>query len=115
MFDIGADEILLTTVVAIVAIGPRELPRAMHLAGRWIGKFRRMSGAVRNGFETMIREAELSELEQNWSAGRDAVIERYAEQERLRKLAEAAAEPAAADTVQPDIIHPETTPSPRSD
>lgn len=75
MFDIGADEILLTTVVAIVAIGPKDLPKALRMAGRWIGKFRRMSGAFRNGIDTMIRDAEISEMEQNWAKGRDSVME----------------------------------------
>lgn len=107
MFDIGADEILLTTVVAIVAIGPKELPRALRLAGRWIGKFRRMSGAFRSGIETMIRQAEISEMEQNWAAGRDSVIEQLAEQERLRNLS---ATTSAAGEIQPESGSPEAVP-----
>ena len=105
MFDIGADEILLTTVVAIVAIGPKELPRALHLAGRWIGKFRRISGAFRSGLETMIREAEISEMEQNWATGRDSVIEHLAEQERLRDLSATANSSGAG---RPELTDPES-------
>lgn len=104
MFDIGADEILLTTVVAIVAIGPKELPKALHLAGRWIGKFRRVSGAFRSGIETMIREAEISEMEQNWAAGRDSVIERLAEQEQLRNQSATA---SATGEVRPGPVGPD--------
>ena len=66
MFDIGASELLLTVIVAIVVIGPKELPLALRTAGRWIGKIRRVSGHFRTGVETMIREAELEEMEQKW-------------------------------------------------
>lgn len=66
MFDIGADELLLTAVVAIVVIGPKDLPRAMRVAGRWVAKMRRMSNAFRSGFENMVREAELEEMEREW-------------------------------------------------
>ena len=66
MFDIGASELLLTAIVAIVVIGPKDLPLALRTAGKWIGKIRRVSGHFRTGIETMIREAELEEMEQKW-------------------------------------------------
>lgn len=66
MFDIGASELLLTVIVAIVVIGPKDLPLALRTAGHWIGKIRRVSGHFRTGVETMIREAELEEMEQKW-------------------------------------------------
>ena len=66
MFDIGASELLLTAIVAIVVIGPKDLPLALRTAGRWIGKIRRVSGHFRTGVETMIREAELEDMEQKW-------------------------------------------------
>ena len=66
MFDIGWDEMLFTAIVAIVVIGPKDLPRALRTAGQWIGKVRRVSGHFRSGIETMIREAELEEMEKKW-------------------------------------------------
>ena len=57
MFDVGASELLLIVVLAIVVIGPKDLPLALRTAGRWIGKVRRISGHFRAGVETMIREA----------------------------------------------------------
>jgi sec-independent protein translocase protein TatB len=74
MFDIGADELLLIVVVAIVVIGPKDLPRAMRLAGQWIAKVRRVSGHFRSGIETMIREAELAEMEQKWREQNEAIL-----------------------------------------
>ena len=44
MFDIGASELLLIVIVAIVVIGPKDLPLALRTAGRWIGRIRQVSG-----------------------------------------------------------------------
>jgi sec-independent protein translocase protein TatB len=105
MFDLGADEVLLTTVVAVIAIGPKELPRALRLAGRWIGKIRRFSGAFRAGVESMIREAEINDLESNWAAGRNAVLEDLA---RKEQEARSAADAPAAASGQPASGQPTT-------
>ena len=74
MFDIGASELLLVVIVAIVVIGPKDLPLALRTAGRWIGKIRRVSGHFRSGIETMIREAELEEMEQKWREQNAAIM-----------------------------------------
>jgi len=75
MFDIGADEFLLIAVVAIVVIGPKDLPRALRVAGQWIAKVRRVSGHFRSGIETMIREAELAEMEEKWRKQNEAIMQ----------------------------------------
>lgn len=74
MFDIGASELLLIVVVAVVVIGPKDLPRALRLAGQWIAKIRRVSGHFRSGIETMIREAELAEMEKKWREQNEAIL-----------------------------------------
>lgn len=74
MFDIGASEFLLVAIVAIVAIGPKDLPLALRTAGRWIGKIRRISSHFRSGVESMIREAELEEMEKKWAAQNAAIL-----------------------------------------
>lgn len=66
MFDIAPSELLLVAVVALLVIGPKDLPLALRTAGKWIGKVRRMSNHFRSGVETMIREAELAEIEKEW-------------------------------------------------
>jgi sec-independent protein translocase protein TatB len=68
MFDIGPSELLLIVVVAVIAIGPKELPGALRTAGRWIGQMRRISTHFRTGLDAMIREAEMQELETKWAA-----------------------------------------------
>ncbi len=74
MFDVGASELLLIVIVAIVVIGPKDLPRALRMAGQWIAKIRRVSGHFRSGFEAMIREAELAEMEKTWREQNEAVM-----------------------------------------
>ena len=66
MFDIGPTELLLIVVVAVIVIGPKDLPLAMRTAGRWIGKVRKVSGHFRTGLDAMVREAEMAELEKQW-------------------------------------------------
>lgn len=68
MFDIGASELLVIVIVAILVIGPKDMPRALRTAGRWIGKIRRASSHFRTGIDAMIREAELEEMEKKWQA-----------------------------------------------
>jgi sec-independent protein translocase protein TatB len=74
MFDVGFDEMLVIAVVAIVVIGPKDLPMALRAAGRWIAKVRKVSGHFRSGVETMIREAELEEMEKKWAAQNAAIM-----------------------------------------
>lgn len=67
MLDIGPSELLLIVIVAVIAIGPKELPAALRAVGRWIGQMRRMSAHFRTGLDAMIREAEMAELEKKWA------------------------------------------------
>ena len=95
MFDIGWDEMLLTAIVAIVVIGPKDLPRALRLAGQWIGKVRRVSGHFRAGVESMIRESEIEEMEKKWREQNEAIMREHpiASAEMALDGAHAGAEP----------------------
>ena len=77
MFDIGSQEILVIAVVAIIVIGPKDLPLALRTVGRWVAKARRVSNYFRSGIETMIREAELEEMEKKWSEQNATVMREH--------------------------------------
>src|SRR6185295_4266030 len=62
MFDIGWSELLLIGIVALIAIGPKELPGALRALGQWMTKIRRMASEFQGQFQEAMREAELSEL-----------------------------------------------------
>lgn len=78
MFDIGIGELLVIIIVAVVVIGPKDLPLAMRTAGRWIGKMRRISAHFRSGIDTMVREAEMEEMEKKWKAQNEEIMRRSA-------------------------------------
>ena len=83
MFDVGAPEILLVAIVAIIVIGPKDLPVALRLAGRWVGKARAMMREVRSGFDAMVREAEMEEMEKKWAADNERIIRESGDTEML--------------------------------
>lgn len=68
MLDIGWSELLLCGIVALVVIGPKELPKAMRTLGYWVGRARGVARHFRSGFDAMVREAELEEMEKKWAA-----------------------------------------------
>ena len=76
MFDIGASELLLIVIVAILVIGPKDMPLAMRTAGRWIGKVRKVSAHFRTGIDAMVREAELEDMEKKWKAQNEEIMRR---------------------------------------
>jgi sec-independent protein translocase protein TatB len=68
MFDIGWSELLLVLIVALVVVGPKDLPRLMRTVGRWVGRARSMADQFRSSFDEMARETELDELRQEIQA-----------------------------------------------
>jgi sec-independent protein translocase protein TatB len=62
MFDFSWSELLLIGVVALVFIGPKELPGVLRMAGQWMAKVRRMASEFQSQFQDAMREAELAEL-----------------------------------------------------
>lgn len=74
MLDIGWDELLLIAVVALVVIGPKDLPRVLYKVGQWVGKARGMARHMRAGFDTMVREAELEEMQKAWAKQNAAIM-----------------------------------------
>jgi sec-independent protein translocase protein TatB len=65
LFDIGWPELMLIGAVALVVIGPKDLPRALRVAGYWVRKARTLSREFQSSIDEMIREAELDEMRQN--------------------------------------------------
>src|ERR1700755_2916119 len=72
MFDIGWSEIAVIAVVALIAIGPKELPGVLRMVGQWIGKARRMAGEFQGQFNEAMREAEMADLKNSFDEVREA-------------------------------------------
>ena len=58
MFDIGWSELVIIAVVALIAIGPKELPGVLRMVGQWMGKARKMAAEFQGQFQEAMREAE---------------------------------------------------------
>ncbi len=74
MFDVAPTELLLAAVVALVVIGPKDLPKAMRVIGQWIARVRGIARHFRSGFDEMVRQAELDELEKKWAAENNRIM-----------------------------------------
>jgi sec-independent protein translocase protein TatB len=74
MFDIASSELLLVAIVALVVIGPKDLPRLMRVVGHWVGKAKGVARQFRSGFDEMVREAELREMEEKWRAENERIM-----------------------------------------
>ena len=98
MFGIAPDEFLLLAVVALVVIGPKDLPKAMRVVGRIVGKARGMAAQFRSGFDSMVREAELEEMEKKWKEENARIMR---EHNALTEAIAAPAEPIVAAHAPP--------------
>jgi sec-independent protein translocase protein TatB len=91
MFDVAPTELMLVAVIALVVIGPKDLPRVMRVVGQWVARARGVARQFRSGFDEMVRESELREMEEKWRA----------ENERIMREHPAIPPPAAEDEAPP--------------
>jgi sec-independent protein translocase protein TatB len=66
MFDIGWSELVVIAVVALIAIGPKELPGVLRMVGQWMGKARKMAAEFQGQFQEAMREAEMADLKKTF-------------------------------------------------
>ena len=72
MFDIGWSELVVIAVVALIAIGPKELPGVLRMIGQWMGKARKMAAEFQGQFQEAMREAEMADLKKSFDEVREA-------------------------------------------
>ena len=95
MFGVDSSELAVVAILALIFIGPKDLPKVMRTVGYWVGRVRGMARHFTSGIENMVREAELEEMEKRWRE----------ENERIMRL-----HPANADYPEPDIGQPDEMP-----
>jgi sec-independent protein translocase protein TatB len=71
MFDIGWSELVVIAVVALIAIGPKELPGVLRMVGQWMGKARKMASEFQGQFQEAMREAEMADLKKTFDDVKD--------------------------------------------
>ena len=72
MFDIGWSELVVIAVVALIAIGPKELPGVLRMVGQWMGKARKMASEFQGQFNEAMREAEMADLKKSFDEVKEA-------------------------------------------
>ncbi len=99
MFGVDSSELAVVAILALIFIGPKDLPKVMRTVGYWVGRIRGMAHHFTAGIENMVREAELEEMEKKWRE----------ENERIMSLHPPGAhypEPNSPDIGQPDEMPP---------
>jgi len=105
MLDIGSTELLMIIIVAIVVIGPKDLPRALYKVGQVIGKAKGVARHFRTGIDAMVREVELEEMEKKWKADNERIMREHAAPQPAS--ATPAAEPADPAAVMQPLAAPQ--------
>ncbi len=104
MFDIAPSEFVLFALVALIVIGPKDMPKAMRVVGRFVGKARGMANQFRSGFDAMVREAELEEMEKKWKEENARIM---AEHSALTDFSDPSPVPPPVPSAEvPDVVNP---------
>src|SRR5882672_1676970 len=115
MLDLSWGHIFLVLVVALVVVGPKELPRLMRTIGQWMGKARAMADQFRKSFDDMARQSELDELRKEIEnlrherplAGVEADLNRSIIPDDMRSMA---ASPPGSVSIEAEPVEIETAP-----
>jgi sec-independent protein translocase protein TatB len=104
MFDIGWGELVVIGIVALIVIGPKELPAVLRMVGVWMGKVRRMASDFQGQFQEAMREAEMADIKKQVDQLADSARDftQFDPMETARKEIESAVE----DKPQPDAPAP---------
>ncbi len=79
MFDVSSSEFLLVMVIALIVIGPKDLPKVLRFVGNWVSKARAVAAQFRSGIDDIVRQSELEELEKKWKAENDRIMAQTSE------------------------------------
>ncbi|HKX90874.1 MAG TPA: Sec-independent protein translocase protein TatB [Sphingomicrobium sp.] len=74
MFGVDSTELAVIAILALIFIGPRDLPKVMRTVGYWVGRMRGMARHFTAGIENMMREAELEEMEKKWREENERIM-----------------------------------------
>jgi sec-independent protein translocase protein TatB len=110
MLDFNLTEMAVVAIVALLVIGPKDLPKALRVAGYWIGKARGVARQFRAGFDEMVREAELAEMEKKWQEENERIMREHSSPATPTA---ALAAPVSADEATP--ADPKETANPDDD
>jgi len=101
MFGFDSAEIAIIAVLALIFIGPKELPRVMRTVGYWVGRVRGMARHFTAGIEDMVRQAELEEMEKKWREENERIMQMHPPDTHYPEPGQADQMPPLADPAEP--------------
>src|ERR1700748_1478364 len=110
MFDIGWSELVVIAVVALIAIGPKELPGVLRMVGQWMGKARKMAAEFQGQFQEAMREAEMADLKKTFDEVKEAATG-FASDNIMTSLQKDVGEALKIDDIDKPAIEPPVIPT----
>jgi len=112
MFGVDSTEFVIVAVLALIFIGPKDLPKVMRTVGYWVGRVRGMARHFTSGIETMMREAELEEMEKKWREENERIMRLHPSNADYPEPGNPDAMPPVADPGEDSDIPPAERPLP---
>src|SRR3954465_4481558 len=110
MFDIGWSELVVIAVVALIAIGPKELPAVLRTVGQWMRKARKMASEFQGQFQEAMREAEMADLKKSFDEVKEAATG-FSGGNGMTSLEKDVGEALKIDNLDTPAIEPPVTPT----
>ena len=110
MFGVDSTELAVVAILALIFIGPKDLPKVMRTVGYWVGRMRGMARHFTAGLENMVREAELEEMEKRWREENERIMRLHPPEAHYPEPGEADEMPSITEVPEPMLPLDETQP-----
>src|SRR5689334_25265244 len=115
MFGVDSSELAVVAILALIFIGPKDLPRVLRTVGYWVGRVRGMARHFTSGIENMVREAELEEMEKRWREENERIMRAHPPDAHYPEpgqpeIGEPDEMPPVAEVIEPKLPFSETQP-----
>ena len=110
MFGFDSAEVAIIAVLALIFIGPKELPKVMRTVGYWVGRVRGMARHFTAGIEDMVRQAELEEMEKKWREENERIMALHPANATHPEPGQADKMPPVAEVTEPSLPFDEKQP-----
>ena len=110
MFGVDSTELAVVAILALIFIGPKDLPKVMRTVGYWVGRMRGMARHFTSGIENMIREAELEEMEKRWREENERIMGLNPANAHYPEPGQPDEMPPVAEVAEPSLPFDETQP-----
>ncbi|HEX3421861.1 MAG TPA: Sec-independent protein translocase protein TatB [Sphingomicrobium sp.] len=108
MFGVDTSELAVVAILALIFIGPKDLPKVMRTVGYWVGRARGMARHFTAGIENMVREAELEEMEKRWREENERIMSVHPPDAHYPEPGQPDEMPAVTEVPEPTLPFDET-------